>query len=372
MKYIADWIQGKEVKIIEAKTEQKSEDNQQQQEEEKKLETEKKKKEFEFTDKSFTIYESTNYIRRFYYEQFEKLNYRNQVSIESKTENNSTNATILELQKMTSEELKINAEKVEQEKWNKFYSLKGFSRIFDLIEANKKLTIVGHNCFLDLMFMMSHFNGKLDDNYQDYKQKLHSMFPRIYDTKILTNRNQLIKETLEVGNFTLERMYELSQDKKYDTIFQDLKITFPQKFTDYKMDEKGMIQGVYHNAGFDAFLTGLLFLKLGKKIGQTNLQKYENIINFFGTTQFKMNLNGNDLFYPKYEVYVIHSQKKKEDKKTYYKKHNYKHNKDDSAVAELKGMFTSISNKGFWLQQKMLDNQCFVYIIMDIKHEQKK
>ena len=52
-----------------------------------------------------------------------------------------------------------------KEKWNTFYALKGFSRIFELLEANKKLTIVGHNCFLDLMFIMSHFNGKLDDNY---------------------------------------------------------------------------------------------------------------------------------------------------------------------------------------------------------------
>ena len=44
-----------------------------------------------------------------------------------------------------------------------------------------------------------------------------------------------------------------------------------------------MISGIYHNAGFDAFITGLIFLKLGKKMGKNELLKYENIINFFGT-----------------------------------------------------------------------------------------
>ena len=34
-----------------------------------------KKKSFSFTDKSFLIYENSKYLRRFYYEQFEKLNY---------------------------------------------------------------------------------------------------------------------------------------------------------------------------------------------------------------------------------------------------------------------------------------------------------
>lgn len=47
-----------------------------------------KKKEYEFNSKCFTIYESSKYVRRFYYEQFEKLNYRSKVCIESKTENN--------------------------------------------------------------------------------------------------------------------------------------------------------------------------------------------------------------------------------------------------------------------------------------------
>ena len=34
-----------------------------------------KKKEFNVTEKSFMIYENSKYLRRYYYEQFEKLNY---------------------------------------------------------------------------------------------------------------------------------------------------------------------------------------------------------------------------------------------------------------------------------------------------------
>ena len=47
------------------------------------------------------------------------------------------------------------------------------------------------------------------------KSELIIDFKRIYDTKILTNYEKIIKDGLGDGNSYLEKMYELSNLKEY-------------------------------------------------------------------------------------------------------------------------------------------------------------
>ena len=72
------------------------------------------------------------------------------------------------------------------EKNNEILSLikkeKGVKNIIEKIIELKK-PIIGHNCFIDLLFIMSHFMGEIPKNYKEYKNKLKNKFSGgIYDT----------------------------------------------------------------------------------------------------------------------------------------------------------------------------------------------
>lgn len=58
-----------------------------------------------------------------------------------------------------------------------FNFYKGFTNIFEKI-SESKLPIVGHNCFFDILFWMSHFNDFLDPNFIKFKDSFHKLFPK--------------------------------------------------------------------------------------------------------------------------------------------------------------------------------------------------
>ena len=48
--------------------------------------------------------------------------------------------------------------------------------------------IVGHNCFLDMLFLTQSFATDLEEKtYADFKKILLENFPAVYDTKYATN-----------------------------------------------------------------------------------------------------------------------------------------------------------------------------------------
>ncbi|KAH9523435.1 Poly(A)-specific ribonuclease pnldc1 [Bulinus truncatus] len=71
--------------------------------------------------------------------------------------------------------------------------LLGFTRIFRLLQIAQK-PIIGHNIFMDLMFMYEKFHNTLPDNYIKFKEDVHKMFPTIFDTKHI---NYSLKKFLE-------------------------------------------------------------------------------------------------------------------------------------------------------------------------------
>ncbi len=49
--------------------------------------------------------------------------------------------------------------------------------------------LVGHNLFLDLMYLYACFFGPLPDKVEDFQRIIHDLFPRIIDTKYLAAHN---------------------------------------------------------------------------------------------------------------------------------------------------------------------------------------
>ncbi|PVU87662.1 hypothetical protein BB559_004439 [Furculomyces boomerangus] len=120
---------------------------------------------------------------------------------------------------------------------------KGFTKVIELL-INAKKTIIGHNCLLDLVFIYSHFFGKLPNTLSEFKMLIHAIFPRIYDTKHIFEQSPELK--LSYPSSTLKAISETV------TIFYNLEIG--SMFSKY-------ITSSLHEAGYDAYLTGLVYLK---------------------------------------------------------------------------------------------------------------
>ncbi len=61
------------------------------------------------------------------------------------------------------------------DKINQVKKGKGFRNIFEAIIRNKKI-VVGHNCILDINFVISHFGDPLPNTYNDWKKLVQGYF----------------------------------------------------------------------------------------------------------------------------------------------------------------------------------------------------
>ncbi|KAI1957004.1 hypothetical protein LOZ58_005926 [Ophidiomyces ophidiicola] len=110
----------------------------------------------------------------------------------------------------------------------------------------KKLVMVGHNLFTDLVNFYSCFFGNLPDTVDEFLSIIHGLFPTVVDTKYLA--------TFDCGSdlpsSTLEEIDEMFATKEMPVI------TIDPKYTKY------MGCKVPHEAGYDSLVTARVFLRL--------------------------------------------------------------------------------------------------------------
>ena len=155
---------------------------------------------------------------------------------------------------------------------------KGARRVFLAISEaciSKNIPLVGHNCYFDLLFLMRHFEGHLPESYVDFKKAVHKRFPLIYDTKVLASKKSFAKTTLEA----------IYDSMLADGTLQKMKVSFDERCPKYandifqvatlKKEEDGEIEddkvASYHEAGWDSFVTGLVFMGLEKNKDENRL-----------------------------------------------------------------------------------------------------
>lgn len=63
----------------------------------------------------------------------------------------------------------------------------GFTGIFEMI-WKKKIRVIGHNSFFDLMYIYNSFVSDLPNSYIKFKEEISNGFPRYYDTKLLSSK----------------------------------------------------------------------------------------------------------------------------------------------------------------------------------------
>ncbi|XP_076754248.1 pre-piRNA 3'-exonuclease trimmer [Xylocopa sonorina] len=131
----------------------------------------------------------------------------------------------------------------------------GFSKIFKLLSSSKK-PIIGHNNLLDLMFIHQQFYKPLPESYKEFKSNVHSLFPQIYDTKFVSFelRKVLSKDEATWKLNSLSTLYEYFTSEQSCLTFNSPRIDL----SEYSLDIKS-----YHNAGWDAYFAGYIFIKMG-------------------------------------------------------------------------------------------------------------
>ncbi|KAF1751819.1 hypothetical protein GCK72_018373 [Caenorhabditis remanei] len=150
-------------------------------------------------------------------------------------------------------------------------SFEGISAILEAAMMMRKV-IVGHNSLLDAMYLYHYFFAPLPQNYNAFKRQFHGLFPKIIDTKLIAQSLRI--ELPGVGD-SLEKLGDYFGTEKSNK-------TVPPELRGYigpwmnPLDDDS--ENVYHNAGFDSYITGEVFLKLAHTyINRKNNLKNESL-----------------------------------------------------------------------------------------------
>lgn len=147
-------------------------------------------------------------------------------------------------------------------------SMLGFTKVLrHLSESGKPL--VGHNCLIDLLRIFRQFETELPANYRLFKQKIHQLFPVIFDTKNIcadikkkVGRRQPKWERLLASSNLNHLFKELTGKSK--ELAHAPRLLIPQGFSRYSACQAA------HEAGYDALLAGSCFLAMAHLLASAN------------------------------------------------------------------------------------------------------
>jgi CAF1 family ribonuclease len=140
-----------------------------------------------------------------------------------------------------------------------------------------QIPLVVHNGFMDLCFLLTHFHSKaLPERYQDCKDLIAQHFPIVYDTKLMAT---------ECNWGGPEDMHH-SQQTNLSNLFQYFLVQEPLTEGQRPLMEQirevvgnvGAVPDQEHEAGFDAYMTGVSFLALCDRIRRVNDNASRNFL----------------------------------------------------------------------------------------------
>lgn len=177
----------------------------------------------------------------------------------------------------------------------------GFSFYWEEIKAiikKNNTPAVFHQGNLDLMYIMSHFENWIPMNFQEYQKTVNNCFPIIYDTK------NLVRFT----KFTTTYLEGLFED-----VIKTNKIDTKTKYKIVNLDNK-LENQVAHNAGFDSYITGVVFAEFSEVIG--DLSSMKNQVSLFKNKFFNLAFKDSNDFYLEKNTFIFSSNEKDDVEKT--------------------------------------------------------
>ena len=190
--------------------------------------------------------------------------------------NSDKKSSLMRVFKVESENITKLENLYKEYRLKKFRKIKGFNLIWeDMKTAIKKNNIpaVAHNSAGDLMFLMSHLEKRNSSDYLQYKKLVRSIFSGgIYDTKGVVHHLE--------GELYRKSLGEL---------YNHLKTENEKTVSIGKGFELG--SEVFHNAGYDAFVTGVAFLHLVNLIPKSKIEKEKFKVKMFRIYNFMIDFD---------------------------------------------------------------------------------
>uniref|UniRef100_J3LYQ7 Uncharacterized protein n=2 Tax=Oryza brachyantha TaxID=4533 RepID=J3LYQ7_ORYBR len=143
----------------------------------------------------------------------------------------------------------------------------GIRHVIDLLASERKL-IVGHSCFLDIAQIYSKFVGPLPSSMEDFALSINKIFPHIADTRHLMSVNEAVQYRMRHKSKSLSSAFSLLCPTLHAP--NENSSTLPPVKIEVEADETVLscfTSGAKHEAGYDAFMTGCVFVQLCACLG---------------------------------------------------------------------------------------------------------
>lgn len=251
-------------------------------------------------EKEFELLTTNSYLRRFLYEHLRES--MPDLVLESRPTKARGLSTMVALRLTNTEKLEREA-KLQKEKETEFRSKLGLRRIFLALAAAKK-TLVGHALLFDLLFAFSHFEG-LPESYEEFKELSRQFFPSFFDTQVLA-KSHLFRmkpqnvdrgqeeqteqtKTARFSSLALGQVYKVLKQEAEEALSCGQAIV---KFNLAEGHERYDNSASFHEAGYDAFITGCVFAYMCDAVGRRPDEFNGHLMMFRGLYNF--NLLGED------------------------------------------------------------------------------
>ncbi|KAK5118286.1 hypothetical protein LTR62_002799 [Meristemomyces frigidus] len=124
-----------------------------------------------------------------------------------------------------------------------------FHRAHALMQNNPRV-LVGHNCFLDFIYIYRTFIGPLPDTVEEYQRKLHKLWPTIIDTKYMSTHN--------CGDINpVSSLEQIAEQMSFEKTPRTETAPEHSKYEDTES---------FHEAGYDSYLTAGIAVRLSSKL----------------------------------------------------------------------------------------------------------
>ncbi|KAG7492032.1 hypothetical protein MATL_G00009820 [Megalops atlanticus] len=205
----------------------------------------------ESSEKSVELEPCTGFQRKLIYQT---LNWKYPKGLHVETMETEKKERYILISKVDDEERKIREQQKQEREQEELNDAVGFSRVIHAISKSAKL-VVGHNMLLDVMHTIHQFYCPLPEELNDFKEVTMCVFPRLLDTKLMAS-TQPFKEI--INNTSLA---ELEKQLK-ETPFKAPKVESAEGFPSYDTAAEQL-----HEAGYDAYITGLCFISMANYLG---------------------------------------------------------------------------------------------------------
>ncbi|XP_050502128.1 poly(A)-specific ribonuclease PARN isoform X3 [Diabrotica virgifera virgifera] len=191
------------------------------------------------------------FFRKLIYQTKEEK-YSNQIYLETRQVDKDRVLFVTRLK--SPEEEKQLAKKRYEENLKELDNFHGFSKLLKVLIKSGKL-IIGHNLCLDFLHTIDKFLMPLPESYTEFKRVSHTLFSRVLDTKYMASSG-LFKDLIQ--STVLKHLLDTVSERPFG---------LPQIAPEKEGRAYEVNDSKEHEAGYDAFITGLSFIGMWKHLG---------------------------------------------------------------------------------------------------------